>query len=123
MARRMAPLPPTQQANEVNRELGELTQGLMSNPDVERFSLQVNNRTGVVSANVKHQDGRVQHKEWISRGLSQATQFNPNTLSIQDRNEAVRSLLNQGLTQTEVAKRIGISQSRIAQIKKSLISD
>ncbi|WP_425522119.1 helix-turn-helix domain-containing protein [Xanthomonas hortorum] len=28
------------------------------------------------------------------------------------------SLLNQGLTQTDIAKRIGISQSRVAQIKK-----
>ena len=119
MARPMAPVPlPVMQANEVHQQLGEMTQRLTNNPDIVRFSLQVDNRTGLVSANVQHRDGRVQHNEWVSRGLSQATQFDPHSLTIEDRNRAVLTLLNQGLTQTEVAKRIGISQSRVAQIKK-----
>lgn len=119
MARPMAPVPlPVLQANEVHHQFGELAQHLTNNPDVVRFSLQVDNRTGMVSTNVQHRDGRVQHNEWLASDLSQATQLAPHLLTIEDRNSAVLSLLNQGLTQTDVAKRIGISQSRVAQIKK-----
>lgn len=119
MARPMAPVPlPVLQANEVHQQFGELAQHLTNNPDVVRFSLQVDNRTGMVSTNVQHRDGRVQHNEWLASDLSQATQLAPHLLTIEDRNSAVLSLLNQGLTQTDVAKRIGISQSRVAQIKK-----
>jgi len=115
----MAPVPlPVLQANEVHHQFGELAQHLTNNPDVVRFSLQVDNRTGMVSTNVQHRDGRVQHNEWLASDLSQATQLAPHLLTIEDRNSAVLSLLNQGLTQTDVAKRIGISQSRVAQIKK-----
>lgn len=116
MARPMKPVPvpaPIQQ------QLGDLAQQLTDNPNVARFSIQVDNRTGMVSTNVQHLDGRVQHDEWVSRGLSQTTRFDPRTLTIEERNDAVISLLDQGLTQTEVAKRIGISQSRVAQIKKA----
>ena len=67
MARPMAPVPlPVMQANEVHQQLGEMTQRLTNNPDIVRFSLQVDNRTGMVSANVQHRDGRVQHNEWVS---------------------------------------------------------
>lgn len=119
MARPMAPVPlPVLQATEVHQQLGELTQHLTDNPDIVRFSLNVDNRTGMVSANVLHRDGRVQHNEWVAKGLSQITRFDPHSFTIEDRNSAVVTLLNQGLTQTEVAKRIGISQSRVAQIKK-----
>ncbi|MAD21572.1 MAG: hypothetical protein CME74_04155, partial [Halomonas sp.] len=55
MARPMAPVPlPVMQANEVHQQLGEMTQRLTNNPDIVRFSLQVDNRTGMVSANVQH---------------------------------------------------------------------
>jgi len=119
MARPMAPVPlPVLQTNEVHQQLGELAQHLTNDPDVVRFSVQVDNRTGMVSTNVQHKDGSVQHNEWVARDLSQATQLDPHLLTIEDRNSAVLSLLNQGLTQTDVAKRIGISQSRVAQIKK-----
>lgn len=119
MPRPMAPVPlPVLQANEVHQQFGELAQHLTNNPDVVRFSLQVDNRTGMVSTNVQHRDGRVQHNEWLASDVSQATQLAPHLLTIEDRNSAVLSLLNQGLTQTDVAKRIGISQSRVAQIKK-----
>lgn len=121
MARPMTPVPlPVLQPNEVHQQLGELTQHLTNNPEIVRFSLQVDNRTGMVSANVQHRDGRIQHNEWVAKGLSQTTRFDPHSLTIDDRNNAVLSLLNQGLTQTEVAKRIGVSQSRVAQIKKLL---
>ncbi|MBA0280894.1 hypothetical protein D7Y44_06205 [Stenotrophomonas maltophilia] len=122
MARPMKPVPqPVLQADEVRQQLTELTRRLTSDPEVARFSLEVDNRTGMVSANVQHWSGRTQHDEWITRDMRQRHQWDPTSLSIEERNSSVLSLLGQGVTQVEVAKRVGISQSRVAQIKKSLI--
>ncbi|WP_206540684.1 hypothetical protein, partial [Xanthomonas hortorum] len=78
----MTPVPlPVVQAKEVHQQLGELARHLTNNPDVVRFSLQVDNRTGMVSTNVQHRDGRVQHDEWVASGLSQATQLDPHLLT------------------------------------------
>lgn len=122
MARPMKPIPqPALQAGELCHQLTELTRQLTADPEVARFSLEVDNRTGMVSANVQHWSGRIQHDEWIAREMRQRHQFDPASLSIDERNSSVLSLLSQGVTQAEVAKRIGISQSRVAQIKKSSI--
>mgnify|MGYP005751175411 CR=1 FL=1 len=115
VARPMKPVPPALRTN-VRQQIGELAQQLSNNPQINRFSVEVDNRTGVVTTNVQHRDGRVQHDEWIVEGLSRTTRFDPRALTIEDRNEAVRALLAQGLTQAEVARRIGISQSRVSQI-------
>nr|WP_312988931.1 sigma factor-like helix-turn-helix DNA-binding protein [Comamonas koreensis] len=122
MARPMKPVPqPALQGNEVRRHLTELMRQLTADPEVARFSMEVDNRTGIVSANVQYWSVTIQHDEWISRDMRQRRQFAPASLSIGERNNSVLSLLSQGLTQVEVAKRIGISQSRVAQIKKSSI--
>ncbi|SIO59841.1 sigma factor-like helix-turn-helix DNA-binding protein [Paraburkholderia phenazinium] len=116
----MKPVPsPVLQADEVRQQLTELARQLTTDPEIARFSLAVDNRTGMVSANVQHWSGRIQHDEWIARDLRQSQQSDPASLTICERNRSVLSLLNQGITQVEVAKRIGISQSRVAQIKKS----
>ncbi|MGT0190708.1 helix-turn-helix domain-containing protein [Burkholderia pyrrocinia] len=116
----MKPVPrPVLQADEMRQQLTKLTQQLTTDPDIARFSLEVDNRTGVVSANVQHRSGRIQRDEWIVRDLRQGHQHDLASLTIDERNRSVVLLLNQGITQVEVAKRIGISQSRIAQIKKS----
>ena len=122
MARPMKPVPqPALQADEMRQHLTELTRQLAADPKVARFSLEVDNRTGMVSANVQHWSGRILHDEWITRDMRQRHQLDPASLSIEERNSSVLSLLSQGVTQVEVAKRIGISQSRVAQIKKSSI--
>lgn len=122
MARPMKPVPqPALQADEMRQHLTELMRQLTADPEVARFSMEVDNRTGMVSANVQHWSGRIQHDEWIARDMGQRHQFAPASLSIGERNNSVLSLLSQGVTQVEVAKRIGISQSRVAQIKKSSI--
>jgi hypothetical protein len=51
MARPMKPVPrPVLRVDEIHQQLGELTRQLTSNPEVVRFSLQVDNHTGLVSA-------------------------------------------------------------------------
>lgn len=109
---------PAVQAPSIESQLGELTQSLANNPNVARFSVQVDNRTGVINANIQGTSGTVQHQQWIAPGLSSTTRFDPSNLTTDQRNSAVFALLDQGLTQTDVAKRIGISQSRVAQLKK-----
>ncbi|WP_139172600.1 sigma factor-like helix-turn-helix DNA-binding protein [Onishia taeanensis] len=120
MARPMNKVPSVR-THDVTEQLGELTQKLADNPNVTEFSIQVNKKTGIISRNMQHVDGRVQHDEWVTKGLSQSSRFDPREITIDDRNEAVLALLNQGLTQVEVAKRVGISQSRVAQIKKQMM--
>ena len=117
MARHIQRIPAIQTPS-IESQLGELTQNLANNPDVARFSVQVDNRTGVINANVQGANGTVHNQQWIAPGLSSTTRFDPSNLTTAQRNSAVFALLDQGLTQTDVAKRIGISQSRVAQLNK-----
>lgn len=110
---------PAVQAPSIESQLGELTQNLANNPNVSRFTVQVDNRTGVINANVQGTNGTVQHQQWIAPGLTSTMRFDPSNLTTEQRNDAVFALLDQGLTQTDVSKRIGISQSRVAQLKKA----
>ena len=118
MARPLKLIPEATVVN-IGQQIGDIADRFANHPDVKKFSISVDNRSGLVSANIVHNDGRTQTTELITKGLSQTTNFDPRNLDIEDRDNAVISLLSQGLTQTETARRIGISQSRVAQIKKA----
>lgn len=63
------------------------------------------NETGVVLTQKMHAEGL---KQWSS--------FNPRTVSIDERRNLVQRLINDdGLTQSEVASYLGISQSQVSK--------
>lgn len=114
---------PTARPIDIRDQLGDLTQQLAGNPHISRFTISADNRSGIVTSNVQHTDGRVQHDEWITKGLSQTTRFDPRQLTTAERNSTVLKLLHDGHTQSATARIVGLSQSRVAQIKKQFEAD
>lgn len=117
MARPLAPIPP--QPVPRHSSVGEISQQLVNDPNVDSFDVRVNKRTGIVQVNARHTDGRTVHYEEPVPGLTRTTRFDPNTITIDQRDDAVMYLLDEGLSQADVGRRLGISQSRVSQISRN----
>ena len=117
MARPLAPIPP--QPVSRHDSVGEISQQLINDPDVASFDVRVNKKAGTVQVNARHTDGRTVHYEEPVPGLTQTTRFDPNTVTIDQRDDAVMHLLEEGLSQADVGRRLGISQSRVSQIARN----
>ncbi|WP_374727717.1 sigma factor-like helix-turn-helix DNA-binding protein [Herbaspirillum frisingense] len=115
--RPLAPIPP--QPAPRNESVGDISQRLANDPNVASFDVRVNKRTGTLEVNARHTDGRTIHFEEPVPGLTQTTRFDPNSVTIEQRNEAALHLLQEGLSQTDVGRRLGISQSRVSQISRN----
>lgn len=117
MARPLAPVPPQQVSQ--RDSVGEISQQLVNDPNVTSFDVRVNKKTGTVQVNARHLNGRTVHYEEPMPGLTQTTRFDPNIVTIDQRDDAVMHLLEEGLSQTDVGRRLGISQSRVSQIARN----
>lgn len=95
-------------------------QEISTNPNVARATAVFDNVTGMRSISVEFRNGETQNVEWVAPGFVETTHFDPRSLTSNQRNDTVIALLNQGRTQVEVARRLGISQSRVSQIKRGL---
>lgn len=115
--RPIKPIPP--QPAPRSESLGDISQNLLTDPNVQSFDVRVNKKTGTLQVNVRHNDGRTAHYEEPVPGLKQTTIFDPASVTPDQRNQAALHLLDQGLSQTDVARRLGISQSRVSQISRS----
>lgn len=115
--RPLAPIPP--QPASRRESVGEISQQLVSDPNVASFEVRVNKRTGTLQVNARHTDGRTVHYEEPVPGLAQTTRFDPNTVTIEQRDNAAMHLLAEGWSQAEVGRRLGISQSRVSQISRN----
>jgi DNA-binding NarL/FixJ family response regulator len=114
MARPLNQLAPTTPDQVHSQEL----QSLSSDPLVARATAVFDNITGIRSISVEYRNGEQRNVDWIAPGFVETTHFDPRGISSIDRNSTVLALLGQGRTQSEVAKRLGISQSRVSQIKR-----
>lgn len=117
MARPLAPIPP--QPMPRRDSVGDISQRLVNDPNVASFDVRVNKRTGTVQVNTRHTDGRTVHYEEPVPGLTHTTRFDPNIVTIDQRDNAVIHLLEEGLSQADVGRRLGISQSRVSQISRN----
>lgn len=115
----MAPRPftpiPSQPAPR-HKSVGDISQKLTNDPNISSFEMRVNKRTGILQVNARHINGRTVHYEESAPGLKQTIHFDPNSVTIEERDEAVIYLLSEGYSQMEVARLLGISQSRVSQI-------
>ncbi len=117
MARPLAPIPP--QPVSRRESVGDISQRLADDPNVGSFDVRVNKRAGSVQVNARHIDGRTVHYEEPMPGLTQTTRFDPSVVTIDQRDDAVMHLLDEGLSQADVGRRLGISQSRVSQISRN----
>ena len=84
----------------------------------DRFELSYKN--GLIEASVKRTDGTTQTVvKTVNNGFSQMTQFNPDRMERQDRNELIRKLYEKGDSQKEISAKFGLSQAAISKIVNS----
>lgn len=94
-------------------------ESLANNENVQNFDLKVNKKTGVVRLSAKNVDGRTVTKTLIGPGLEATMQYDPRGNSRDDRDFNICKLLDAGMTQTEVAARLGVSQALVSKVHRS----
>lgn len=105
------------QQEELTDKLQQITRSYAGNPDIERFSISINKRAGIAKATAVGIDGKTKTTEMIGPGLTATTTYLPTDKDGRDAN--IRALRSKGLTQTDIAQQLGISQSLVAKVLKS----
>ena len=119
MTRRpLAPIPQAPIRQQPNSIL-KIYQRLADDPMIVSFEMRVNKRSDSLEVNARHQNGQITHYEEPVPGLKTNSRFNPNNITSDQRDDAVMLLLNEGMSQVDVGRRLGISQSRVSQIARS----
>ena len=82
----------------------------------DQFSIEYT--SGFLTATVKRSDGSVQvvRRSVGNDGFSQVTNFDPNKMSRGDRDQLIHRLSQDGLSQSEIARRIGFSQATVSNV-------
>lgn len=106
----------TRANNELANELEEIARSYTKNPNITRFSISINKRTGVARTTAVGVDGKTKTTELIGPGLSATMTYLPSDKGARDAN--IRALRSKGLTQMEIAQRLGVSQSLVAKVLK-----
>ena len=83
-------------------------------------SFTLSYQDGMLEASVKRKNGKTEHvvKHVKGGGFNQVTTFEPEKMTKDERNEIIRSRYAKGESQSDIAKKFGLSQSRIAGIVK-----
>ena len=108
--------PPT---NQRPLQLATIVDKMQNNSNIVSFDMKVDKRSGVVRYNAKDASGRVITKTILGPGLEAAVRFDPTQVSTAERDAYVKLFLAKGLTQSEVATQMGISQSLVSRIHRS----
>lgn len=100
-------------------KIASFSEAMSSAPGIKRFDVSFNRETGVVRYNAHYADGRVITQTDLGPGLREVVKYDPRSSSRDERDAAVRALLEKGLTQTDTAARLGISQALVSKIYRS----
>ena len=100
-------------------KIADFSQLMSLNTSVKRFDVSYNRETGVVRYNSHHTDGRVTTQTDLGPGLQEVVKYDPRNSNRDDRDAAVRALLKKGLTQTETATRLGVSQALVSKVHRA----
>ena len=103
-------------------QISENLAQLQNNESIGSFNVKVDKRSGVVRYSANYVDGRTVTKTVLSPGLEEITRYNPNGCSTNDRNTAILTLLDKGLSQAEVGSKLGVSQSLVSKVKNSKLT-
>lgn len=81
----------------------------------DQFSIEY--ARGFLTATVKRDTGAVEVvRKHFSGGFTQSTSFDPDSMSRDDRNEVIHTLRDDGLSQSEISRRIGFSQATVSNV-------
>lgn len=73
---------------------------------------------GFLTATVKRPDGSVQvvRRSVGNNGFTEVSNFDPTKMDRDDRNSLIQRLSQDGLSQSEIARRIGFSQATVSNV-------
>lgn len=113
------PKPPSlKQTSNLPPRINTLVESYLSDSRVTKFNVTVNKRAGVVKVNAQTANGTIT-RELLGPGLEAATRYDSSANGRSDRDANIRTLLARGLTQMEVAERIGVSQALVSKVKRT----
>ena len=92
---------------------------LQNDPAVTKFDVRVNKKTGVVLYSASNSEGVEITKNYIGPGLQSIVRYDPSTVSTNDRDKNILTLLGNGLTQQDAARQLGVSQSLVSKVKRT----
>lgn len=92
---------------------------MQHDPNVVAFDVKVDKKTGIVRYNAQSSDGRTMTKTIFGAGLEEVVRYDPSQGGTHERNANIRTLLAKGLTQNEVATKMGVSQALVSKVKRS----
>lgn len=95
---------------------GELVDRFDKDPNIETYTLTVRKSDGFARVSAKTHDGLTQTRTILGVGLQQQITYNPTGATIENRDENIRTLRNNGITQVDIAEYLGISQSLVSKV-------
>lgn len=99
--------------------LSNALNSIITQSDSRDISLSIKGDTAVMVVKDLN-SGTVITQTLHKQGLQQWSSFNPSEVSIQERKELVKKLINDdNMSQSEVAKYLGISQSQVSKDYRS----
>lgn len=101
---------------EISDQLAKLASDLTKNGDIERFSINVNKKSGLIRTNAKSFDGVTRTHVVQGPGLVSVTTHIPSDRQSLAAN--VRTRRREGLTQQETATTLGVSQALVSNIDR-----
>lgn len=107
-------------APSVMPQIAEEIAKLQNDPAVTKFDVRVNKKTGVVLYSASNSEGLQVTKNYIGPGLQSIVRYDPSMVSTNDRDQNILTLLDSGLTQQDAARQLGVSQSLVSKVKRTL---
>jgi DNA-binding NarL/FixJ family response regulator len=100
-------------------QISSAVAAMQADPNILNFDVKVDKKTGLVRYNARGADGRTTTQTFLGPGLEEITRYDPRQASTNDRDTNIRNLLARGLTQSEVATRLGVSQSLVSKVHRT----
>ena len=100
----------------------KITEGvnqLARNEKIKSFDIKVDKKSGLVRLNAQNVDGRTMTRTYLGPGLEETVTYDPSKNSKSERDHNIRTLLANGLTQAEVALKLGVSQALVSNVHRS----
>lgn len=112
-------LPAKANQPDVSREISTIFESMQNDPHVISFEIKSNKETGVVRYTARSSDGRIITNTVLGPGLEESVRYDPSKNSLINRDRNIRTLLDKGLTQQDVAIRMGVSQALVSKVHRS----
>ena len=72
---------------------------------------------GFLTATINREGGRVEVvRKHLNGGFTEITSYDPNSMDKDQRNKVIAKLSGDGFSQSEIARRIGVTQSTISNV-------